>query len=51
MAVAVIDGVEEDITGFDLTPLGIRTALKLDSVKYVDTCTWGHFGQGFEWDK
>jgi S-adenosylmethionine synthetase len=50
MAVAVIDGVEEDITGYDLTPRGIRTALKLDTVKYVDTCTWGHFGRGFNWD-
>jgi S-adenosylmethionine synthetase len=50
MAVAVVDGVEEDITGYDLTPRGIRAALKLDTVKFVDTCTWGHFGRGFNWD-
>ncbi|MFM2330960.1 MAG: S-adenosylmethionine synthetase [Candidatus Parcubacteria bacterium] len=50
MAVAVIDGVEEDITGYDLTPRGIRKALKLDKVRYTDTCTWGHFGRGFNWD-
>jgi len=50
MAVAIVDGVEERITGYDLTPLGIRTALKLDTVKYADTCTWGHFGRGFTWD-
>lgn len=51
MAVAVVDGVEETITGYNLTPRGIRTALSLDTVKYTDTCTWGHFGRGFPWDK
>jgi S-adenosylmethionine synthetase len=51
MAIAVVDGVEEQITGYDLTPLGIKKALKLDTVKFADTCTWGHFGRGFEWDK
>ncbi len=51
MAVAVVDGVEETITGYDLTPRGIRTALDLDNVKYTETCTWGHFGRGFPWDK
>lgn len=51
MAVAVIDGVEEEITGYDLTPRGIRAALKLDTVHFVKTCTWGHFGRDFHWDK
>lgn len=51
MAVAVVDGVEETITGYDLTPRGIRTALDLDNVKYIETCTWGHFGRNFPWDK
>ncbi|OGG78480.1 hypothetical protein A3A36_01570 [Candidatus Kaiserbacteria bacterium RIFCSPLOWO2_01_FULL_52_12b] len=50
MAVAVVDGVEEEIIGYDLTPLGIRKTLKLDTVRYTDTCTWGHFGRGFNWD-
>lgn len=50
MAVAIVDGVEEPITGYDLSPKGIRTALALDTVKYADTCTWGHFGRGFAWD-
>ncbi len=50
MAVAIIDGVEEPITGYDLTPRGIREALKLDQVRYTDTCVWGHFGRGFNWD-
>lgn len=58
MAVAVIvypdgdgrNGKEEQITGYDLTPKGIREFLKLDSVIYKDTCTWGHFGRNFNWD-
>ena len=50
MAVAVIDGVESEITGYDLSPKGIREFLKLDTVTFADTCTWGHFGRGFEWN-
>jgi S-adenosylmethionine synthetase len=58
MAVAVVvypgqeggDGKEEEITGYDLSPKGIREYLKLDEVKYADTCTWGHFGRGFNWE-
>ena len=49
MAVAVVDGVETEITGYDLSPKGIRENLKLDIVTYADTCTGGHFGRGFEW--
>lgn len=51
MAVAVIDGKEENITGYDLTPRGIRKALRLDSVTYADTAKWGHFGRAFPWDE
>lgn len=51
MAVAVVDGVEENISGYDLTPAGIRKALDLDNVKYTETCTWGHFGRSFPWDR
>lgn len=50
MAVASIDGVEVEITGYDLSTQGIRTALELDKVVYKDTCTWGHFGRGFGWE-
>lgn len=50
MSVAVVDGIEEPITGYDLTPRGIREALKLREVRYTDTCVWGHFGRGFNWD-
>ena len=55
MAVAVVDGVEEEITGlpaqagYDLSPRGIREYLKLKEVKYAETCTWGHFGREFPW--
>jgi S-adenosylmethionine synthetase len=49
MAVAVIDGVEEKIVGYDLSPHGIRAYLKLDEVKFGETSNWGHFGRGFEW--
>lgn len=51
MAVAVIDSKEEVITGYDLSPAGIRKALTLDTVRYADTCTWGHFGRDFPWDR
>ena len=50
MAVAVVDGIEQEITGYDLTPKGIREFLKLDSVQFSDTCTWGHFGRGLTWN-
>ena len=49
MAVAVVDGKEEAITGYDLSPKGIRKFLKLDEVKFADTSLWGHFGRNFEW--
>jgi S-adenosylmethionine synthetase len=51
MAVAVVDGKEEQVTGYDLTPKGIREFLKLDTVKFSETSQWGHFGRGFNWDK
>ncbi|MCX6753613.1 MAG: methionine adenosyltransferase domain-containing protein [Candidatus Nomurabacteria bacterium] len=50
MAVAVIDGEEVEITEYDLSPKGIHKHLKLDGVRFADTCIWGHFGRGFEWE-
>jgi S-adenosylmethionine synthetase len=50
MAVAVIDGVEQEIIGYDLSTKGIHEYLKLDEVSFAKTCTWGHFGRGFNWD-
>jgi S-adenosylmethionine synthetase len=49
MAVAVIDGREVEIDGYDLTPRGLHQYLKLDQTKFKETCTWGHFGREFEW--
>lgn len=49
MAVAVIDGIAQDVTGYDLTPNGIRTFLELDKPIYEETAAWGHFGRGFSW--
>jgi S-adenosylmethionine synthetase len=49
MAVAVVDGVPEEVEGYDLTPNGIRSFLQLDAPIYKDTASWGHFGRGFNW--
>lgn len=35
----------------DLTPKGIIDYLKLREPKFAKTAEWGHFGNGFEWDK
>lgn len=51
MALAIIDGKEEKIEDYDLSPKGIRKILKLDSVKFSETAQWGHFGRGFNWDQ
>ena len=49
MAIATVDGVPEEVTGYDLTPNGIREFLELDKPIYADTAAWGHFGRGFAW--
>ena len=52
MAEATFDGKKRIVLeGYDLSPRGIRKALKLEKVEYKKTCTWGHFGRGFTWDK
>ena len=51
MAEVVVDGVEEKIEGYDLTPKGIRNLLQLDKFKYSETSKWGHFGNpAFPWE-
>jgi len=50
MAVAVVDGREIPIVGYDLSPRGIREALGLRDIRFTDTAVWGHFGRGFPWD-
>ncbi|OGJ07113.1 hypothetical protein A3I95_01995 [Candidatus Nomurabacteria bacterium RIFCSPLOWO2_02_FULL_44_12] len=51
MAVAVLDGHEVAVEGYDLTPRGIRELLDLENVKFAETAQWGHFGRDFNWDK
>lgn len=52
MAVAIIDGKEENIFGYDLTPKGIKNLLNLENVNFAETAKWGHFGNtNFPWEK
>ncbi|MBU0612296.1 methionine adenosyltransferase domain-containing protein [Patescibacteria group bacterium] len=52
MAVVFLDGKEENIEGYDLTPKGIKKMLALENVKFKETSRWGHFGRsGFPWEK
>lgn len=50
-ATAIIDGVAEQVQGYDLTPNGIITALDLRLPIYEQTARYGHFGHGFTWEK
>ena len=47
----VIDGQAEQIEGYDLTPRGIIRSLDLLHPIYEPTARYGHFGEGFDWDK
>ncbi len=49
-ATATIDGAEEIIRGYDLTPQGIIEFLDLRKPQYFKTAQWGHFGNNFKWD-
>lgn len=47
----VVDGETEQIEGYDLTPRGIIRSLDLLRPIYEPTARYGHFGEGFDWDK
>ncbi|MBR3236161.1 methionine adenosyltransferase domain-containing protein [Candidatus Saccharibacteria bacterium] len=47
----IIDGKPEEIEGYDLTPNGIIKYLDLKRPIYEKTAEYGHFGEGFDWDK
>ena len=47
----IIDGEPKEITGYDLTPNGIIKFLDLRRPIYEKTAQWGHYGEGFDWDK
>jgi len=49
-ATLLVDGKSKPVTGYDLTPAGIRKYLGLDRPIYEQTARWGHFGHGFAWD-
>ncbi len=49
MAIATVDGVPEQVEGYDLTPKGIADLLELKKPVYSSTAEWGHFGRGFAW--
>lgn len=48
-AVVTIDGFEEVVSGYDLTPDGIIKSLNLRRPIYEKTARFGHFGHGFDW--
>lgn len=47
----IIDGKPEEIEGYNLTPNGIINSLDLKRPIYEQTARYGHFGEGFDWDK
>ena len=47
----IIDGEPEEIEGYDLTPNGIIKFLDLRRPIYEKTARYGHYGEGFDWDK
>ncbi len=50
-AEVVADGKHLPITGYDLTPQGIIKFLDLRKPQFEQTAEYGHFGNGFTWDK
>lgn len=50
-ATVVIDGVSEQVSGYDLSPRGIVKFLDLKRPVYEKTAEYGHFGHtGFSWE-
>jgi S-adenosylmethionine synthetase len=50
-ATVVIDGKEEIVAGYDLTPRAIINQLRLKQPIYEQTARYGHFGhRGYSWD-
>ena len=47
----IVDGKPEQIGGYDLTPQGIIRYLDLKRPIYEATARYGHFGEGFGWDR
>ena len=50
-ATVIVDGVEERVKDYDLTPNGIINHLRLRTPGYERTAYYGHFGHsGFSWE-
>lgn len=45
------DNANGQLAGYDLTPQGIINYLNLKRPIYEPTARYGHFGEGFDWDK
>ncbi len=50
-ATVVIDGLQEQVRGYDLSPNGIIQTLQLKQPVYEQTARFGHFGHNFAWEK
>ncbi|HRC27806.1 MAG TPA: methionine adenosyltransferase domain-containing protein [Candidatus Saccharimonas sp.] len=50
-ATVIVDGVQQRVEGYDLTPRGIIKTLELTKPQFEATARYGHFGHGFTWDK
>jgi len=50
MKEVIVDGQEDEIKGYDLTPRGIIEFLDLRKPIFEKTACWGHFGRNFPWD-
>jgi S-adenosylmethionine synthetase len=46
----IVDGQQEAVVGYDITPNGIIDYLDLRRPIYEQTARYGHFGHGFDWE-
>ena len=49
-ATVIIDGAQEVVEGYDLTPNGIIETLQLKRPLYEATARYGHFGHDYPWE-
>lgn len=51
-ASVIIDGAQEEVVGYDLSPVGIIKFLRLKRPQYEQTAQYGHFGHAeFTWEQ
>lgn len=51
MATVTIDGVQEEVKEYDLHPSAVIEFLDLRKPQFRETAKYGHFGNGFLWDR